>query len=977
VALLVSTLTLVGLVVVVVPQGPASAAQVLPPGFATSVIPTDLGSHGGLTNFIFLPGGRIMALGKCGTVERFDAPSGANRVTILDLTNSVNCNGDRGLVGLALDNNYATTRVVYLMYDYNASGGPFGRLQKFIANNAAAPTALTASTVLMDKLPSFSASTGIGCDDSHTVGTVLVAPDNTLFVGNGEASSYCQADPSALNALDLTSPRGKIFHITSTGAPVSTNPFIHNSNANAQKVFAYGLRNPFRFTLKPGTNSTLYIGAVGYNTWESIDVATGGQNFGWPCYEGPLNNHSDGYQGFSQCQSLYASGNAGITAPVWTYAHDLTNFPNGSAVIAGVFYTGTRYPATYRNALFFGDYAESRIWTLNGNPPPTFGSNIGAPVAFRIGPDTDVYYADIGVPGTNVPSQILHIVNVSSPVAVATADVTIGGAPLTVHFDGSKSAVPSGHGIAYSWNFGDGTAGSVAKTVTHVYGTTGIFTARLTIRDTSTNQTDTATLVINTRDHVPVITASSSPPGVAYAVGDVVTVRASATDAEDGRIAPGSLTFQTLLHHCPVANACHIHPGAVVSGTNGSYSFVFPSHGNNIFEEIVVTATDSQGAAAHTSIVVSPAISVFSPVTPYRLFDTRPTGQLQPGQQLAVNLSGQPGIPLQPTGVMLNVTVTNPAAAGYVKAYPCGTSPFISTVNFDAGQTAANLASVRLPADGRVCFSTFVPTDLVVDVAGWYALPFGAPAGAAYTTITPVRILDTRTPGLAPSGIAAPLRAGGEYSFSLTGWSGFPANARAALLNLTVTNPQAAGYLRVYPCGAEQNVSNVNYVAGQTVANLAAVQVAAGGRVCFRSYANTDLVVDLAGWYGRAGGLQFTAAQPVRLFDTRDPATSPLGGAIPLAANQQLAVRIGGTHGIPAAARAVMLNVTVASPTAAGYVTVYPCGTSPFVSNVNYRAGQLSAANLAVVKLPADGRVCFSSFATTNVVVDLAGWYTG
>jgi hypothetical protein len=72
-----------------------------------------------------------------------------------------------------------------------------------------------------------------------------------------------------------------------------------------------------------------------------------------------------------------------------------------------------------------------------------------------------------------------------------------------------------------------------------------------------------------------------------------------------------------------------------------------------------------------------------------------------------------------------------------------------------------------------------------------------------------------------------------------------------------------------------------------------------------------------------------------------------------------------------------MLNVTVASPAAAGYVSVYPCGTSPLVSNVNYRAGQVSAANLAVVKLPANGQVCFKSFATTNLVVDLAGWYTG
>ena len=80
---------------------------------------------------------------------------------------------------------------------------------------------------------------------------------------------------------------------------------------------------------------------------------------------------------------------------------------------------------------------------------------------------------------------------------------------------------------------------------------------------------------------------------------------------------------------------------------------------------------------------------------------------------------------------------------------------------------------------------------------------------------------------------------------------------------------------------------------------------------------------------------------------------------------------------MPPGATSVALNVTAAAPDAAGYVAVYPCGTSPFISNVNYRAGQVAAANLAVVKLPADGRVCFKSFAPTDLVVDLAGWYVG
>jgi hypothetical protein len=221
-------------------------------------------------------------------------------------------------------------------------------------------------------------------------------------------------------------------------------------------------------------------------------------------------------------------------------------------------------------------------------------------------------------------------------------------------------------------------------------------------------------------------------------------------------------------------------------------------------------------------------------------------------------------------------------------------------------------------------------------------------------------VLDTRPTG--------PLAASQELRLHL---SDLPADATAAVLNLTVTDPAAAGYVRAYPCGDEQEVSNVNYVAGQTVANLAAVKVAAGGDVCFRSYAPTQLVVDLAGWYGPGATAGFVPADPQRLFDTR---STP--GFAPLAAGQELAVPMtGGT--VPAGATAVVVNVTATNTAAAGYIAVYPCGTSPLVSNVNYRAGQVAAANLAVVKLPADGRLCFTTFAPADLVVDLAGWYVG
>src|SRR5262249_51814332 len=178
-----------------------------------------------------------------------------------------------------------------------------------------------------------------------------------------------------------------------------------------------------------------------------------------------------------------------------------------------------------------------------------------------------------------------------------------------------------------------------------------------------------------------------------------------------------------------------------------------------------------------------------------------------------------------------------------------------------------------------------------VDVAGWFS-PAGQAGGSSYTPVDPVRVLDTRDQALAPAGVVAPLGGGQELQFRLAGWGGVPGDAPAALLDVTVTKPPRAGSVRVYPCGNAQNVSNANYVPGQTVANLAAVKVAAGGDVCFKSYAPTDLVVDLAGWYAPDGGSSFVTPDPVRLFDTRDPQTAPGGVVQRMADGGELPIQI-------------------------------------------------------------------------------------
>jgi glucose/arabinose dehydrogenase/chitodextrinase len=583
-----------------------AAALALPAGFSLVTIPTGLTDD--LTNMAFLPDGTdtMLVLGKCGQVRRVTQAGTSVGVSFNPL-NAVNCEADRGLVGIELAPDFATTRQVWLSYNYNASGTAWGRVSRLTADSATAPTALTGETVVLDQIPSFS-STGATCDNSHTVGTVLFAPDGTVFVGDGDASSYCNVDNSALGAQDLTTPRGKILHINRDGSGVSSNPFFDATAPTSWKsrVFALGFRNPFRFAVKPGTTSTLYVGDVGWNTYEEVDIANGGENFGWPCWEGPP-TFRNGYDALSQCQALYANPPANLKAPLYFWNHFNAA---GDAAIGGVLYQGTTYPADYQGAYFFADYAAGRIWTMRTNGSDTivrapeangFGTAVGAPVGFRAGPNGDVFYADIASASVK---RLRYAAGNRAPVASPVADRVAGSAPLTVAFDGSGSFDLDDEPITYAWNFGDGGTSSAAKP-THTFTGSATYTVRLTVTD-QLGATGTATLTVSTQNNPPVLTVTGPPGGAVFAVGAQVSVTASATDPEDGVLPRSSITFQQIQHHCPTPGNCHLHPGATTTApASGPYVTVMPDHGDDSFLEIVVRARDSGGTLATKSVTIA------------------------------------------------------------------------------------------------------------------------------------------------------------------------------------------------------------------------------------------------------------------------------------------------------------------------------------------------------------------------------------
>jgi hypothetical protein len=363
-----------------------------------------------------------------------------------------------------------------------------------------------------------------------------------------------------------------------------------------------------------------------------------------------------------------------------------------------------------------------------------------------------------------------------------------------------------------------------------------------------------------------------------------------------------------------------------------------------------------------------------------RILDTRkgigaPEARVGQDDQITLKVAGVGGVPASgASAVLVNVTAVNPAAAGFIAAYPDGeTRPGSSTVNFAKGEIVANLAVVPL-VDGKIDLynggSGLV--DILADVSGYYTA--SAPAsGSLLTTVPATRILDTST------GVGAPKA---EVAHSTTvklgvlGVGGVPSTGvGAVLVNVTATGPTASGYLAAYPDGlADPNISTLNFVAGQTVSNQAYVKVI-DGKIDVangESSGETEIAVDVLGYFSAAGS-SFQPENTVRVLDTR----SGLGGSGETVVPGGAAVlNVMDLPGVPAMVTAVVLNVTVTQAQKAGSLTVYADGGGrPSVPTYSY---PVSGTIAGLVTVPVvDGEVDFynGSSGTIQVLADLAGYY--
>ncbi|WP_017985105.1 PQQ-dependent sugar dehydrogenase [Amycolatopsis methanolica] len=556
------------------------AAAAPPPGFVLLDQPTGQNAYD-LTDFAYLPDGSYLSTGKSGKLN-WTSADGATTRTLRSL--SVRNQGDLGLVSVAVAPDYATSKAIYLIRSVPGSTSFTLRLAKWTVTGSPDPTGITGEQTLID-MP--------GGSDVHGMTGLIAADDGTLWVSIGDNSDYTRVDENALKTLDVNALNGKVLHINANGSGVPTNPYYDAANPTAthSKVFASGFRSPFRFTLDPSSGQPV-VGDVGWNEWEELDLVQPGRNYAWPCWEG--NHRTPGYADLPGCASVTNS------APLWEYHHgDASN--QGNSITAGLVYTGSSYPAEYQGAFFFGDYVGKKLWTARWNTAgtltqapqdPPLATDIGGPVKFAAAPNGDVVYADIY---TGKLRRLSYVTGNTTPVAKATT--TSDPATRTVTFDASESTDYDGDTLTYTWDFGDGTTGT-GVTTTHAYSSDGPFTATLTVRD-PLNKAGTTSFTVAPANHTPVITLTE-PSAQDFAIGEPVSLAATATDTEDGDL---QVNWTSIVLHCPEEETCHSHPGVGASGS--TFSVPFTDHPDSRMV-LTATTTDSAGVSTSTSYTAWP-----------------------------------------------------------------------------------------------------------------------------------------------------------------------------------------------------------------------------------------------------------------------------------------------------------------------------------------------------------------------------------
>ena len=413
-------------------------------------------------------------------------------------------------------------------------------------------------------------------------------------------------------------------------------------------------------------------------------------------------------------------------------------------------------------------------------------------------------------------------------------------------------------------------------------------------------------------------------------------------------------------------------------------------------------AQDRPAAAA-------PAGSVYVPLTPCRVLDTRAAdAALVPGSSRTVQVAGSSGaienqggtpggcgVPTDATAVEVAVSAVAPTGNGYLRVWPSDRSqPNATFVNFTAGQSTTNTGAVtRAATSPDLAMQVFMASShVVMDVQGYYT---ESGAGAGYEGLTPCRLLDTRTAGgqLGPATERPVWVAGTGGQLAAQGGNGagcgVPTSATAVQLSVTAVSPTGPGFLRVWPSGVTApNATFVNFTGGQATTNTGAVTLGATGpELTLRGFASaTQVVIDVQGYYTESGGARYVPLTPCRVVDTRATGQLAVGSTQTFQTSSpasSIAAQGGDPAGcgVPPGADAVEAAVSAVTPSGTGYMRVWPGGQSlPNATFVNFTAGQATTNTGALTRSNSacgNEELSVETFtSSTHTVVDVQGYFT-
>ncbi|HEX3165977.1 MAG TPA: PQQ-dependent sugar dehydrogenase [Chitinophagaceae bacterium] len=629
-------------------------AQTYPAGFQQVLVANGISSP---TVMAFAPDGRLFVAQQTGALRIIE-----NGVLLSTpaITLSVNSSGERGLLGIAFDPNFTSNNFIYLYYTLSSASN--NRISRFTMNGN---TIVAGSESVVLNLDPLSSAT------NHNGGTINFGPDGKLYVGVGE-------NANSTNSQNLDTYHGKILRINSDGTVPAGNPFTTGS-AQRQRVWEYGMRNPYTLSIQPGTGR-IFVNDVGENTWEEVnDCTAGGGNYGWPTAEG-------------------VSSNPAFTNPIYTYMHG-AGVGFGCAITGGAFFnpSSTNYPSQYIGRYFFLDYCNNWIdmLTLSGSTATrtNFASSIaGFPVGMATGPDGNLYFLSransavykITFTGSTAPIITTQPQSISvSEGNPASFSVTASGSqPLSYQWRKNTSNISGATNSTYTIPaVSPGDAGNYSVIVSNGAGSAISNDAVLTV--TAANQLPTAT--INT----PVA-------GATYAGGDVINFSGTGTDPEDGNIPASGFEWYVVFHH-----DAHIHPGPTAPDGVTSGSFLIPNSGetsSNVFYRLYLVVTDSQGGKDTSFTDILPRTSTIT-------LNTNPQG-------LQITLDGQPfTAPLTVTsveGMLRTIGAPSPQGIYSFSNWSQGgtaTQTFATPVNdvtYTANFTAGTIITLDPIADAYV-----------------------------------------------------------------------------------------------------------------------------------------------------------------------------------------------------------------------------------------------------------------------------------